>query len=215
VSAPLIAVTVTVPVCAVAVDELELLEEEPPPPPQFTNVNAPTASRSVKPSILIRRRLDLCPTAKQRAATPPVSKKNWLEPGRFLEVVEGCETVSVAVPLVETVEGETAQVVPTNVADVVQLKVTVPVNPFRAATVKVEVADDPRAKESEAFVSVKLKSGLVPPTEGHDATSAPTSTVPSPVTRSYPVPVLKPIVPVVQFGVPVVHGTMLSPTTMS
>jgi hypothetical protein len=92
--------------------------------------------------------------------------------------------VSVDVPLVVIVDGETAQVVPTNVVDVVQFNVTGPVKPFRAATVSVEVADDPRAKDSEEFVSVKLKSGLVPPAEGHDATSAPTSTVPSPVTRS-------------------------------
>jgi hypothetical protein len=137
------AVTVTVPVCAVSVVELELLDEELPPPPQFTRINTPTASKSVRPSILSLRRLDFLPTAKQRAATPPVSEKKSPPLGRFFEVVEGCETVSVAVPLVATVEGETAQVVPINVADVEQLNVTVPVNPFRAATVSVEIAEDP------------------------------------------------------------------------
>lgn len=110
--------------------------------------------------------------------------------GTFLEVVEGCETVSVAVPLAVTVEGAIAHVVPVSAADVVQLNVTVPVNPFRAATVSVAGADDPRAKDSEEFVAVKLKSGLLPAADGHDATSAPTSTVPSPVTRSYPIPAL-------------------------
>jgi hypothetical protein len=184
------AVTVTVPLCAVIVDELELLEDEPPPPPQFTSINATPARRRVRPSILRRRRLDFLPAAKHSAATPPVIEKNRPPLGRFLEVVEGCETVSVAVPLVVTVEGETEQVVPVNAADVVQLNVTVPVNPLKAATVMVEVADDPRAKDSEGFVAVKLKSGLLPAADGHDATSAPTSTVPSPVTRSYPIPAL-------------------------
>jgi hypothetical protein len=114
-----------------------------------------------------------------------------------------------------TVVGEIAHVVPVNAAEVVQLNVTVPVNPFRAATVSPVVADEPRLNDTEEFVAVKLKFGSVPAADGHDATSAPTSTVPRPVTRSYPMPALYPIVPVVQSFVVDVQGTMLSPATMS
>lgn len=107
------------------------------------------------------------------------------------------EMVNVAVPLVVVLSRTTELVEPNehviNAEDAggVQVRSTVPLNPFVAVTVTIDVPGCP----GEATVT-----GL-PPTEnpgvttkpGHDVTSTLVSTEPSPVTRSYPAPALYPI----------------------
>jgi hypothetical protein len=69
------------------------------------------------------------------------------------------EIVSVEVPLPETDEGENVQVAPTGRP--LQLRLTVPVNPFRAPIVSVEVPELPAVTGMLVGLAEKLKSGVV------------------------------------------------------
>ena len=213
---PLTAVTVTVPLRVVVEVVGVVLLDAVPPPPQLTSASEPTTNSNVIVSVATRFRFPeaLRLEAKQSAAMPPVIE-NKIPDGMFFETAELFAMVKVAAPLPATELGATEQAVLVNDDETEQLSVTVPLNPFTAVIVSASVAEAPFLNVSAVLAGVRLKSPVAPTPTGHDAASAPTSTVPSPVAMSYPIPALNPIVPVVQSGVPIVQGTLLSPLTMS
>ncbi len=94
---------------------------------------------------------------------------------------------------------------------------TVPENPFTPATTTVAVPLCP-ADAIETLVGLAPTANRCAELKpGHDVTKLKASIVPSPVTWSYPVLALKPMlaVPLGQFGVPLVQGTLLLPEVMS
>ena len=128
--------------------------------------------------------------------------------------------VAVFVPLVvpaliSRLVGFNEQVICAEVEVGEQVRFTVPVKPFKAVTVRVEVPVPPGAETVELTpLTEKSGEGVTP---SHAEIRLATFSEPRPVTWSYPGPALKPIVvvPLGQFVLPLVQGTWLLPEVMS
>ena len=163
---PLIAVTVTVPVPVTGVppDEDEVVELELPPPPQPIMIAIAMISITARIAIFVffdvRSRLPTSINPMAMAKEPSVQGKKWGNSfgARSLTVrVVGAVTVTVAVPALVSEAGKTEHVVPGSDATA-QVRDTVPVNPFRAVTVRVVVPTFPVVPAVRVIVEV-LRTG--------------------------------------------------------
>ncbi len=99
-----------------------------------------------------------------------------------------------------------------------QARFTAPVKPLTDETVTVAEPGEPAAGVVVSELPTeKSPAGGVLVAASHAAIRFATSIDPSPVTWSYPVPAVNPmlVVPLGQFLLPEVHGTLLSPDVMS
>lgn len=186
---PLIAVTVTVPVPVTEVppDEDEVVELPPPPQPIMIAMISITARIAIFVFFDVRWRLPASINPMATAKEPSVQGKkcgNSFGARRLTVRVVGAVTVTVAVPALVSEAGETEHVVPGSDEGTVQLRLTLPVNPFSAEIVSVEV---PTLAVVPA-VNVKLEGETLAWKSGvelfHSMTRLNAFTEPSPVTGS-------------------------------
>jgi hypothetical protein len=188
---PLVASTVTVPVPVTEVppDEDEGAELLPPPQPIMIAIAmiSTTARIAIFVFFDVRSRFPASINPMAIANEPSVQGKKWGNSfgARSLTVrVVGAVTVTVAVPEFVSETGKTVHVVPGSDEGTLQVNATVPVNPFSAEMVSVDV---PTLAVVPA-VNVKLEGETLAWKSGvelfHSMTRLNAFTEPNPVTGS-------------------------------
>ena len=140
---PLVACTVTVPVCdvVVGVDPELLDDDELPPPPQPASARISTISKAPGSNCLRSRRLPC--TMLKKAATPNADSHHGKIEGCCKEAELEVLIVNVTAPSGLALFGLIVQVAPVIFATE-QVKETVPLNPLRRRSATGIVADEPR-----------------------------------------------------------------------